>query len=75
MIDKPAIQFIKNGSAKENSYEIGKERCILNDPLIRELITLFQETIDLMMIEHQVQILLSALLNEKPFTILKTPGY
>lgn len=73
MIDKPALQFIKKETVREDRYEIGKERCVLSDSLIKELIGLFQETIDPIIIENQVQNLLAALQNEKPFRILKTP--
>jgi CRISPR-associated endonuclease Cas1 len=71
IIDKCSIEFINKGGLPQGSYDINTDRCILSENIINELIPLFQNSIDQNIIDLQIQLLIQALRNEKPFEVIR----
>jgi len=69
MIDLPTLDLFRKGSITTDLYECGDIRCILTDPLIQKLITIFQQSIIQDTINIQVNTFLEALNGENPFEI------
>jgi CRISPR-associated endonuclease Cas1 len=73
MVDKAIFSMIRAGISPED-YECSEERCILSDPLVREIIALLQVTIIQDQINQQVVIFRDALLNRGAFSVLHPLG-
>ncbi len=71
MIDKQAIGFLKSGRLHQNGYERTKDRCILQDEVIEELIHLFSKSIQEELINSQIDLLIQSLQGEAQFSIIK----
>jgi CRISPR-associated endonuclease Cas1 len=69
MIDKVALSLIRNGKIRPESYDCGEKRCILADSLIKELISLFQDSINQDIINTQIKTFIQALNGEVDFEI------
>ena len=69
MIDLVTLDMIHKGGVTSDSYECGEKRCILAEPLIKDLIVLYQQSIRQDVIETQVITLIKALNGETPFEI------
>lgn len=71
MIDKHAIVFLKSGRLHQNGYERTKDRCILHDEVIEELIPLFSQSIQEDLINTQIDVLIQSLQGGAQFSIIK----
>ncbi len=71
MIDIPALELIDAGLVSEGRYECGKERCILSDGLIRDLIEHYNQHIRIEIIRLQVENLYQSLLGQTEFEIIR----
>ena len=69
MIDVVALDLIRSGEIRPESYEIGEKRCILADSLIELLISVFQKSIRQEIIDIQVETFIRALKGEMIFEI------
>lgn len=69
MVDVPALEYIRKGEIKEGNYEIGDKRCILSESVIKDLISLFQKSINQETIRLQIESFLKALQGERMFEL------
>ncbi|HPP77426.1 CRISPR-associated endonuclease Cas1 [Methanospirillum sp.] len=71
MIDKHVITFLRSGKLLQSGYERTKDRCLLHDDVIAELIQMFKETIDQNLIDSQIELLIQSLYGKEQFSIMK----
>lgn len=71
MIDIPALELIDAGRVSKERYECGKERCILSDGLIRDLIDHYNQHIRIDIMRLQVENLYHSLLGEAEFEMVR----
>lgn len=69
MIDSVALDLIRGDVLRPWGYECGEKRCILAEPLIKQLIEVFQQSIRQDVIDTQVRTFARALNSEIPFEI------
>ena len=69
MIDKIALDLIRSGGISQDTYEIGEKRCILAEPIIERLISVYQKNIKQEIINLQVETFIGALKGEVVFEI------
>jgi CRISP-associated protein Cas1 len=71
MVDRVTIEYITTIGLSKGSFQIVKDRCILSENLINELIPLFQKSIDLNLIDNQTTLLIKSLRNEGAFEVIR----
>lgn len=71
MIDVPALDLITKNSIGPDSYECGEKRCILSEPLISQLISVYQQSIRTDIITFQAENYYKSLIGESGFEILR----
>ena len=69
MIDRPVFEAVWSGRIREDMGDCNETRCILCDMLIRELIRLFQGSIDQVLIDSDTSVLVASLLDNRPFSL------
>ncbi|MCA1916312.1 CRISPR-associated endonuclease Cas1 [Methanospirillum hungatei] len=72
MIDAQVIAFLRSGRLDKNGYERTKDRCILQEEVIEELIYVFSQSIQEDRINSQIDLLIRSLRGEEQFSIIKT---
>lgn len=68
MVDWEAIRFIRE-DLRERDYECSPSRCIMSDPVMKELIRCFHRTIDQEVIDRQVAALRTSLEQKTDYVI------
>ncbi|WP_373840105.1 CRISPR-associated endonuclease Cas1 [Methanospirillum sp.] len=71
MIDRNVITLLRSKELPSDGYELTKDRCILHDEIIEELIHLFSISINQDLINSQIEVLISSLYSETQFSIIK----